>query len=463
MHRWVGVALITVVAVALGGLAADLGPWGGQSGTLHPGAAAVLLTPFTIWLIRRVAAGDRRVEALLVLAWLAKLVGTVLRYRVSTDVYGHLADAGFYHRSGTAVAEWLAEGFFWPSDERVAFRGTGTSHLAYVVGLIYRVTGARILTGYVVLSWWSFMGLLGCYRAAVTAVPDLDRRRLALLVLLLPTVVFWPSSIGKEAWILGWLGIAALGVSRCARGRLDVATLALLGLGLWGIAFVRPHVAALVAGSLALSFLWLVAGGASLGRRVATVIAAGLLLVAASTFLSEFMDDLGLDQEERGVSDVLTFTEERTSEGRSEFTAVRATDPISAVPAVVSTFFRPFPHEARSAVQLATAAEGVLLLVVVMLSWRRLRHLPAWLSHSLYLRFCAIYAIGFAVAFSSISNFGILARQRAQLWPILLVLLAIPRSRPGPARSAAALRGSLRASSDRTDERPIAATGAAQT
>jgi hypothetical protein len=44
------------------------------------------------------------------------------------------------------------------------------------------------------------------------------------------------------------------------------------------------------------------------------------------------------------------------------------------------------------------------------------------------------YSAMFVVGFSSIANFGILARQRVQLYPLLLVLLAV---RPAEARDAA--------------------------
>ena len=37
-----------------------------------------------------------------------------------------------------------------------------------------------------------------------------------------------------------------------------------------------------------------------------------------------------------------------------------------------------------------------------------------------------VFSIGFIFAFASIGNFGILVRQRVQLYPFLLVLVAIP-------------------------------------
>ena len=52
---------------------------------------------------------------------------------------------------------------------------------------------------------------------------------------------------------------------------------------------------------------------------------------------------------------------------------------------------------------------------------------------SSYAMFAAAYVLLFAFAFASINNFGILARQRVQMFPLMLVLLALP---PRPPRAA---------------------------
>ncbi|HEX2375354.1 MAG TPA: hypothetical protein VHO93_15345, partial [Actinomycetota bacterium] len=49
-----------------------------------------------------------------------------------------------------------------------------------------------------------------------------------------------------------------------------------------------------------------------------------------------------------------------------------------------------------------------------------------------YVAFVAVYSLLFVFAFSTISNFGILARERTQVLPFFLVLLAIPALRRGP-------------------------------
>ena len=40
--------------------------------------------------------------------------------------------------------------------------------------------------------------------------------------------------------------------------------------------------------------------------------------------------------------------------------------------------------------------------------------------------FCLVFSVLFIVAYSSFANFGLLARQRVQLYPLFLVLFSIP-------------------------------------
>ena len=63
------------------------------------------------------------------------------------------------------------------------------------------------------------------------------------------------------------------------------------------------------------------------------------------------------------------------------------------------------------------------------LAWRcrdRLRSLPRLIRTQPYVAFCLTYTLLFVVAFSSFANFGILTRQRVQVFPFVLVLLALP-------------------------------------
>jgi hypothetical protein len=99
----------------------------------------------------------------------------------------------------------------------------------------------------------------------------------------------------------------------------------------------------------------------------------------------------------------------------------------------------------------------VLLLGLTVASWRRLRRLPRALWENPYVTYAFVYSALFVLAFSNFANFGILARQRVQLLPLFLVLLAMPADRE---EAVAAARRSPVASTEPApfaDQRRVAA------
>jgi hypothetical protein len=93
--------------------------------------------------------------------------------------------------------------------------------------------------------------------------------------------------------------------------------------------------------------------------------------------------------------------------------------------AALSVFFRPFPWEADSAQVLIASAEGTAILGLVIASWRRIGAGLRRIREP-YILMSVIFLLGFLYAFSQFGNFGILARQRVQALPFLLIFLAMP-------------------------------------
>ena len=67
------------------------------------------------------------------------------------------------------------------------------------------------------------------------------------------------------------------------------------------------------------------------------------------------------------------------------------------------------------------------LLVLCFASRRRLARVPREVLRRPYVAFATVYTFAFIYAFSSVLNFGILVRQRAQLLPALFVVMCILR------------------------------------
>ena len=399
--------------------------WGGMI------VLPVLLT-VTLVLVTRGARreGDVRMVNILAAAVVVKLVGgTLVRYALIYEVYG-TGDAQGYNGAGRIIAASLRDGYF-PAE--LGGGGEGTQALNLITGLVYTVIGPTRLGGFFVFSWFAFLGLFLFYLAYRLAFPQGKYHRYAKLLFFLPTLVVWPSSIGKEAWLMLGLGLSVYGAARiftrCQGG------FVILGLGLAAVIVVRPHMAVLVFLGLALGYLLrpsrgrhaiasrVVAGGKALG--VVTLAVAGFFVVGA---FQEYFDLQNLDR--TAVNELLESTSDRSASGGSAYEPLNVVDnPLTFPLAVVTVLFRPFPFEAHNAQALASSLEGALLLGLFVMAASRvvvgLRR--SWRSP--YIALCVTYSLLFIVAFSAMGNFGILARQRSLVYPFVIVLLTLPLGR----------------------------------
>ncbi len=148
--------------------------------------------------------GDARVFVLLVGALFLKLLGSVVRHFVAFTVYGGVADAAGYHEWGVRIAERFHSGDFTTGLVSL----TLTNFIRFLTGVVYTAIGPSQLGGFLLFSWFGFLGLFFFYRAFTIAVPEGRSRSYAKLLFFLPSLVYWPSSIGKEAWMMFGLGLA---------------------------------------------------------------------------------------------------------------------------------------------------------------------------------------------------------------------------------------------------------------
>jgi len=360
---------------------------------------------------------DPALATLLMTAFALKMAATLVRYVVAFGVYDGRADATGYHYAGAFLAQQLRRGDF-----TLDLGGSlvGTQFIDLLTGIVYAVVGSTKLGGFFVFSWLGFWGLWLFYKAFRTAFPGLPGRRYSLVVFLMPSLLFWPSSIGKESWMLLGLGMGALGAAQLLRGQRG--GLVRLALGLGACMLVRPHMAlvTLVATGIAYAVKRQPRSTLPGARRLAglaILVAGGLVVVAnVETFF-------GVDQLSSGsVGNILESTQDRTSAGRSSFES--GSPSLSRLPnGMVTILFRPFPTEARNAQALIASLEGVALAAMLVLALRRARQLPHLLREEPYAVFCLAYSGMFFFAFSSFSNFGIVSRQRVQLFPVLFALL----------------------------------------
>jgi hypothetical protein len=416
----VGLILLALVAPSLASaMGGAYGAWG-----------AVLLVPvlvaLTLPMLARQSAreNDRRLFWILVLALAVKLIGALIRDYVAFDVYGGVADAASYHQWGVELAPQLRQLNF----DTILPTLTGTDFIRFFTGLVYAVFGPSRLGGFLFYSWLGFVGLFFFYRAFRIAVPEGRARGYAWLIFFLPSLVFWPSGIGKEAWMMFTLGIAAFGAARILSGATARGLLP-FGLGLWLAAIVRPHIAGLMAISMGAAYFLKRPERrlGPIGPIVKTLGLAVLALVAALLVVraDEFLEDSGINTGP-GVTSVLEQTAERTSQGGSQFAPSILESPARTPEAVFAVLYRPFLTDATNAQSALAALEGTFVLGLTLVRLRWLLHAFRSMRRVSYVGFAFVYSGLMILALSSIANFGLLVRQRVQLLPLFLVLLLLP-------------------------------------
>lgn len=370
---------------------------------------------------------------LLLVALLVKLMGSIAHFYFAFDLEGSGVDANRYHSIGALASQLFHSGEFSAGLTLIADQGgsEGTRFIFYLTSAVYSLTGPNALAGFIVFSWLGFWGLFFFYRAFVIAAPEGRSQTYALLVFFLPSMIFWPSSIGKEAWMLFALGMAVYGCARLMT-RVYAPGLLFSGIGLFLASLIRIHLAAILGlaivaayaikrSSPRLGHLAPVFKGVAL---LALMGVGGLLAVQTGQFLRE-----NYVNEELGFSQALVETSERTGQGGSAFTPVVVDSPLKAPQALVTVLFRPFPTEAGNIPAYMASFEGLFLMGLVIFRWRWIAASMTRMRRQPLIGLALVFIALFTIAFSSFGNFGLLARQRTQVLPMVLILAAIPPPR----------------------------------
>lgn len=433
-------ALLGAVSLSLDSLSPDM--W------IALGLALLLVAgsvPLFSWIAK--VEGDPWLSKVLMWGLLASFAFAVLRYLFIFALYGG-GDAHVYHEAGRTFVEHLRSGEPIHPIPVIEPYPPETRRIGDIAGLIYTVVRPNIYAGFLLFTYVCFIGKVFLIRAVKVALPEADDRRFAVLVLFLPSLLFWPASIGKEAVMMACLGLIVFGGALLLAPRARFRGVPYFAAGASIVLLIRPHIALMSILSFGLAIALGVlgrqdpAGGGSSRGRILRL--AGLALVVAlgvvgSARLAQQFEKFSED----GTGATLEGALQQSSIGESEFTPASVTSPVDLPAGIVSVLLRPFPFEAGSVAELASSLEGVVLLGLVVLSWRRLTSLPHLAARRPFLVFMTGYIVLFSIGFSFIANFGILSRQRILVLPAVLVLLALPRrgSIAGVSRSEAAAAG----------------------
>jgi hypothetical protein len=409
---------------------------------LHALMVAAVMFAVTVPIALRLAnrEGRRWLVPLVLGGLVLHFIGAAMQIVVVRAVYANVADFNLYDGQGAALSQawhngiWIIPGLQLP--------GNGT--ISIIVGLVYSVFGVDQLGGFLVFSWFSLMGLLAFYKAFRIALPDALSGRYAVLIILLPSLWYWPSAAGKEAVMLLALGLIALGAAQLLRGRWR-GLVPLLAGSLLGAA-IRPHEVALAFGAFAFAAVTrrvtrrtLVTPVWRIASLIVVLVGGAVLAVVTARFLGiTSFDSASIAQAINGANQATQGSGDGFGSSHSTWSASPLFFPVD----VYTVLFMPLPFQVASATQAVAALENLSILALIAYSWRSLASVPRRVKDSPYVVTCLVYSIGFLYVFAALGNVGLLARERTLLFPFLFALFCLPhprsRRQEGGARRAGA-------------------------
>jgi len=356
------------------------------------------------------------------IGFLVKLAGTFARHYMVAVLYGG-GDSYRYFRVGTQLAAEWREGNIPELTEQGAF---GTQVVEAIAGGMFAIFTPDLLGAFLMFSIFAFFGQLMMYAAFRRWAANHQLKPFAMLIFLLPTYSFWPSSLGKDALVVFALGGAVYFIARTLEA-FELRWLLGLAAFLTVVGLIRIHIAGLVVVAL------LGAGVIGRARFKANPLAVSRRLIVlggfagAGALVLAFLPDIfGVDLAGAGSLDAFTTDVVRRTSERGTVAAGGAVAGLTDIPgAIALVLFRPYLFEASEIQHYFGALETALILGLTI--WRlptMLRNWRAWRSNA-YVVFATIYVLGFAIAFSVVRNLGIIARQRGQVLALFLTVLVI--------------------------------------
>ncbi len=382
----------------------------------------VLGLPVLAWLKRR-HPDEPYLFKLLLAGLIFKLICSLLRYLTLKVGYGGVGDASQYDNFGR---RWAAA-FFGGYERPQLADASQTNFVRYLTGILYVGTGGpTIIGGFLVYGYAAYWGSYLWFRAAADSIPTLNKRMFLGIVMFLPSIAFWPSSIGKEALMNLGLGGMAYGSSLLLRRRPLPAVLVLAPSALL-VNVVRPHLTAIFGIGLSVAYLFgrlrsdrpMVAPG--LTRMVGIVVVLGASAVFVQS-AAEFLDIQG-GISRSSIEDRLAVQSGRNDSGGSQFDTPPPQLSVSSLPmSLFTVLFRPLPYEASSGFMAISALENSIILGAALLRIRSLGASVRNLRKEPFLLFCLLAVIMYGAVFSSFGNFGLLVRQRSLALPAFFVM-----------------------------------------
>ena len=389
-------------------------------------------------------------------SWVVHLVALYLQFWILRQIYGNGDALGYFRQaailSDLMSTEWVS---YLPELVNLLLQrtanlpltilgaGSPSGSMAAVVAFLVLLVGRDATAVTMAVTLGATFGNIWLYDAFREAMPQLERRRLLWATCLIPSVVFWSSSLLKEAVVLTFLGPLILSTGRLFRRQFSAAFWVALCLSMIGL--IKPYIllAYLLGAGAWLYWQVALARDGEVTIRPIWALLATSLAIGGVVALGRLFPAFAADQVMDSVLSEQAVGQRFVNEG-SGFQLGGGQDSslvgqLVLVPiALLNAWFRPSIFDARNAQMLVNALETTAFLLLFLDRLWRLGPRAMWrqVAREPILVFSLVFAVCLGVGVGlTTSNFGTLSRYRMPLVPFLAALVAalVPVQRPGVA------------------------------
>ncbi|MDP3275037.1 MAG: hypothetical protein Q8Q09_07555 [Deltaproteobacteria bacterium] len=358
------------------------------------------------------------------------------------------SDVHYYFRTGETLTKlmrsdplrWIPETFKFmlqlPNGLEVYFPeqfsgAYATTSMAAAVSFVMLLLNDAQYASFIFMAGLAYLAKLASYRGVRLALPNMNPSRVAIAMMLVPSVVFWSSGIVKESFALIGLGILMLWISRATKTSLWTSPHLLLT-GVVLLALIKPYLLfpfILSAGT----WIGLVKlKGSNLAVKPIVIIAVIVLFFSALAGLSVAFPEFSLSKFGESTSHMQQAG--ATTDGGSNYNlgnaeATSLSGQLAFAPIALTTVLvRPFFFEIRNFSMGIASIESTILLYLLIQLFRKntVKQVFRAIRSSPPLAYCLVYTLvaGLAIGLAT-SNFGTLSRYRIPMMPYYTLLVLV--------------------------------------
>lgn len=280
----------------------------------------------------------------------------------------------------------------------------GSRFVVFISSIILNLFDTNYLNIFLFFNIFGLIGILLLYKVLKPYLLLLGHYW--FLVLFIPSMSFWSSSLGKDSIV--FLGVC-LFLYSVVKNKLKI----LLPISFFLIFMVRPHIALSTLVAYLIYMLVISRVNIFIKSFVISIVLVGVYL--SSGFIKDYvgLDDASIS----GVSDYVDYRQGLNQAGGSSFDLASLSYPMQ----MFTYIFRPLPFDAHNALSLFTSIENTILLFLFCFILYKSRFKSFFEGRNLWLfsyafLSCTILAL-------TTANLGIATRQKWMFMPILIYLM----------------------------------------